>query len=111
MVLPEYASDVRSYDGYGGGLSGLSAHNAAELSGNVREWEFTASYGIPGGGSYNNIYSTDSDSYAGYGSWGDRVIRGGDWSNVALWMRAGSRLSDPAAARGNYNGFRAARLP
>ena len=105
-VSPSNASDVRSYDGYGGG-SGLSYHNAAEMSGNVWEWEFTRWYS----GSYNSTYSTDSDSYAGYGGSWDRVLRGGNWGIVATWVRAGSRNYTSQSARYSSFGFRAARLP
>ena len=105
-VSPSHASDVRSYDGYGEGLSGLSAHSAAELGGNVWEWQFTATYA----GFYNSDYSTDSDSYAGYGGSSDRVVRGGNWAHVAALVRAGSRNHYwTPGIRGYGLGFRAAR--
>lgn len=105
-VSPDNASDVRSYDGYGGGLSGLSAHNAAEMSGNVWGWQFTMWYS--GSGGYNSSYSTDSDSYTGYGSSSNRVMRGGTYYNDATWMRAASRYWGGPAYRGDgIIGFRA----
>ena len=101
-VSPSNASDVRSYDG------GLSAYGAAEMSGNVYEWEFTAWYL----GSYNSDYSTDSDSQAGYDSVTYRVLRGSYWNAVAKWMRAASRKNGaPQPHRSDQIGFRAARLP
>jgi len=107
-VSPSSASDVRSYDGYGAGLDGLSAHNAAEMIGNVLEWEFTRWYKDS---SYNSNYSTDSDSYAGYGSSSNRVLRGCHWNCGALGVRAGSRSYNPPSGRSSIFGFRAARFP
>ena len=80
------------------------------MSGNVFEWEFTRWYT----GSYDSTYSTDSDSYAGYGSSSRRVLRGGYWSNNAPLLRAGSRNNNYTVFpwnRNNHFGFRAARLP
>ena len=105
------ASDVRTYDEgvQSPRKSGLSAHNAADMSGNMLEWQFTRYYT----GSYNSTYSTDSDSYAGYGSSSSRVVRSGDWPHyddlVAARVRAGSRRSGSPSGRCYGVGFRAAR--
>jgi formylglycine-generating enzyme required for sulfatase activity len=108
-VSPENASDVRTYDEGGSGKQGLSAHNAAEMSGNVWEWEFTRFYWAADN-PYNSTYSTDSDTYAGYGSGSGRVLRGGSWYNtVASWLRSASRSTFDPTARNNDSGFRAAR--
>jgi formylglycine-generating enzyme required for sulfatase activity len=104
-VSPANISDVRTYDEGGSGKQGLSAHNAAEMSGNVFEWEFTSWYS----GSYDSSYSTDSDTYAGYGSGSRRVIRGGYWDNDAAWLRAASRGSVVPLGRDYHIGFRAAK--
>jgi formylglycine-generating enzyme required for sulfatase activity len=106
-VAPSNASDVRTYDEgvQNPNKSGLSAHSAAEMSGNVFEWEFTRWYT----GAYNSTYSTDSDTYAGYGSGSSRVIRGGSWFNDATWMRSASRYGYAPSYRYYYLGFRAAR--
>jgi len=78
---------------------------AVEMSGNVYEWQFTSWYS----GDYNSNYSTDSDTYAGYGGSSGRVLRGGDWTRDATWMRAASRDFDTPSFRGSDIGFRAAR--
>ena len=107
-VAPSNASDVRTYDeGAAEANRCLSVHNAAEMSGNVFEWPFTRWYT----GSYNSTYSTDSDTYAGYGSSLDRVIRcGGAFGNDATCMRVASRGggNNPSVHYSNV-GFRAAR--
>ena len=108
-VDPSHASDVRTYDEgvQSPKKSGLSAHNAAEMSGNVWEWEFTRWHS----GAYDSEYSTDSDTYAGYDSYRIRVLRGGIWSDGASWMRAASRDSSIPSYRRLNVGFRSARLP
>jgi formylglycine-generating enzyme required for sulfatase activity len=106
-VSPSNASDVRTYDEgvQDPNKSGLSVHNAAEMSGNVLEWEFTRYYT----GSYNSDYSTDSDTYAGYGGSSLRVDRGGSWANDASGMRAASRHENNPWERATNLGFRSAR--
>ncbi|MFH1009584.1 MAG: SUMF1/EgtB/PvdO family nonheme iron enzyme [Candidatus Latescibacterota bacterium] len=103
-VSPANASDVRSYDGYGGGKDGLSAHSAAEMSGNVEEWEFTKAYWSS---SYVGAYSAEAET--GYGSSSDRVSRGGLWNDAAVWLRAGSRNFLAPSYRLPGGGFRAAK--
>jgi formylglycine-generating enzyme required for sulfatase activity len=107
-VSPDNASDVRTYDEgvQDPNKSGLSAHNAAEMSGNVYEWQFTMYYM----GAYNSTYSTDSDTYAGYGSGSSRVYRGGHWNDgAAAGLRSASRYGLVPSPRYNNIGFRAAR--
>jgi len=110
-VDPSNASDVRTYDEgvQSPNKSGLSAHNAAEMAGNMFEWQFTRWYNSA---PHNSDYSMDSDTYAGYGSSSHRVHRGAVWCYIATWMRAASRRNggEPSPpARNNDNGFRAAR--
>lgn len=111
-VSPDNASDVRTYDeGAAEANRGLSAHNAAEMSGNVFEWEFTRWYT----GGYQSNNSTEAQ--AGYGNGSVRVVRGGNWSSYATRMRSASRYgyhprSYPhykPSRRGSDLGFRAAR--
>jgi formylglycine-generating enzyme required for sulfatase activity len=102
-VAPTNASDVRTYDEGGSGNQGLSAHNAAEMSGNVLEWQFTVSYT----GSHNSIYSGESQS--GYGISSNRVLRGGHFNYDANGVRAASRYANTPSSRITTIGFRAAK--
>jgi len=102
-VSPSNASDVKTYDEGGSGNQGLSANKAAEMSGNVCEWQFTGWYT----GSYDSNYGTEGQ--AGYDSGSCRVVRGGVWGLDASWMRAGSRDISSPSHHGNDYGFRAAR--
>lgn len=104
-VDPSNASDVKTYDEGGSGNQGLSFHKAAEMAGNVYEWEFTKYYS----GAYNSDNSTESQ--AGYDSGSVRVVRGGRWNNDPSWVRAGSRYSYAPSSRDDGVGFRAARTP
>jgi formylglycine-generating enzyme required for sulfatase activity len=60
-----------------------------DMSGNVCEW-VNDRYGETGGDG------------------GDRVLRGGSWSNMAKNCRVSDRVSCASGARGNYIGFRLA---
>ena len=106
-VTPFNASDVKTYDeGAAEANRGLSAHNAAEMSGNVFEWEFTKWYTD----SYDSNKSTESQ--AGYDdSDSGRVFRGGCWVYDDTWVRAGSRSDSVPSNRADNIGFRAARTP
>jgi formylglycine-generating enzyme required for sulfatase activity len=106
-VTPPNASDVRTYDEgvQDPNKSGLSAHSsAAEMSGNVFEWQFTGWYE----GAYNSIYSTEAQVGYGGGSY-YRIVRGGCWNRDVAWMRSASRSNSDFFGRYYAFGFRAAR--
>jgi len=85
--------------GRGGGTHAVGAKQPNELgiydmSGNVCEW-------------VNDRYGSYGEA-AGAGGGGDRVLRGGSWSNMAKNCRVSDRVGCASGARGNYIGFRLA---
>ena len=99
-------SEVAWYRGNSGGSTqpvGLLRPNALglyDMSGNVWEWVWDWR------GSHSNFPETDP---TGAAAGGDRVIRGGSWSNPPALARSAIRGSDVPSARGGDLGFRVAR--
>jgi len=64
-----------------------------DMSGNVCEW-------------VNDRYNRYGKSEDAGQTGGDRVLRGGSWTNMARSCRVSNREAYPPGARGNYIGFR-----
>jgi formylglycine-generating enzyme required for sulfatase activity len=79
-----------------------NAYGLYDMLGNV--WEWTADC-------WNENYQgapTDGSAWV-QGDCNKRVVRGGSWYDVPLYLRAAARFGDRATRRINYDGFRVVR--
>ena len=92
-AYPDGSKEVATRDPNGYGLY--------DMSGNL--WEWTQDwYGPYSTGSVTNPTGVSSASY--------RVVRGGFWSNVPLYLRSAGRNYYTPTIRGNGIGFRLSRI-
>ena len=83
------------------GQKGANAWGLHDMLGNVWEWTANWVYAYPRGGAVTDPQGPDRGSY--------RVVRGGSWSNPAMFARSASRYSYRPSRRFKNFGFRLVR--
>ncbi|MCI0666012.1 MAG: formylglycine-generating enzyme family protein, partial [Acidobacteria bacterium] len=87
-----------------GSLGVANAWGIFDLHGNVREWVEDEWHD-----SYNGAPMDGRARMDIFGRASSRVLRGGGWSNFAVYCRSSDRRSDSPGTRGHDLGFRLSR--
>lgn len=91
--------DVKALREVGSARLGNGRWGHADLAGNVWEWVFDA----------NNEYTPECDNCAATEGNGNRIVRGGSFYNISVYLLSGNRVDSSPSEHSQDFGFRCAK--